>query len=221
MTQTFKTSRAKENILGKIRKQLSDDKLLMPFPEAEKNTTPLYPMPEFSAEEDFVMAFKALGGKFIFCDSVADFAVQMAILQSNLGWKQVLCTEPVIANLLAENGVVAEVPNGDATESADVCITGCEALIGRTGSILLSSALAGGRTAPVFYPVHVVFAYLNQVHYDLADGMKLLKQKYGNDLPSMINIATGPSRTADIEKTLVVGVHGPREVYVALINAVQ
>lgn len=219
MTQTLKTSRAKENILGRIRKQLSDDKLLMPFPEAEKNTAPLYPMPQFSAEEDFVLAFKALGGKFIFCDSEQDFATQVGILQVNLGWKQILCTDKKLSATMVGNGLSVEAPQGDATEQADVCITGCEALIGRTGSILLTSAQPDGRTAPVFYPVHVVFAYLNQIHFELADALKAIKAKYGTELPSMINVATGPSRTADIEKTLVVGVHGPREVYVALINA--
>lgn len=92
-------------------------------------------------------------------------------------------------------------------------------LIARTGSILLSSAQHMGRSAPVYYPVHIVFAYLDQVVYDIEDGIKAMKKKYGNNLPSMINLATGPSRTADIEKTLVVGVHGPGEVYCFLINA--
>jgi L-lactate dehydrogenase complex protein LldG len=45
-----------------------------------------------------------------------------------------------------------------------------------------------------------------------------LKEKYNGQLPSSINFATGPSRTADIEKTLVVGVHGPGQVYVFLID---
>ncbi|HNU15372.1 MAG TPA: LUD domain-containing protein, partial [Chitinophagaceae bacterium] len=44
-------------------------------------------------------------------------------------------------------------------------------------------------------------------------------EKYGNNLPSLITFATGPSRTADIEKTLVVGVHGPKEVYLFLVES--
>jgi L-lactate dehydrogenase complex protein LldG len=55
--------------------------------------------------------------------------------------------------------------------------------------------------------------------YDLKDALQSLKDKYGNNLPSLITFASGPSRTADIEKTLVVGVHGPKEVYLFLVEA--
>jgi L-lactate dehydrogenase complex protein LldG len=43
-------------------------------------------------------------------------------------------------------------------------------------------------------------------------------EKYNSNLPSMISIASGPSRTADIEKTLVLGAHGPKEVYLFFID---
>ena len=46
----------------------------------------------------------------------------------------------------------------------------------------------------------------------------MIKNKYGDHLPSLITFATGPSRTADIEKTLVVGVHGPKEVFCFLVD---
>jgi L-lactate dehydrogenase complex protein LldG len=54
--------------------------------------------------------------------------------------------------------------------------------------------------------------------YDVEDAMQVLKEKYGIHIPSLITFATGPSRTADIEKTLVVGVHGPKEVYCLLTD---
>lgn len=217
--QTFKTSKAKENILGRIRKSLAEHKLSMPFPEAEKNATPVYGMAGLSVEEDFVGAFKDLGGKFIFCDNEQELMAQLVILHANIGWKQMLCADEDLLAMFQNNNIDIVSPADPPVETADVCITGCEALIARTGSILLSSAQHMGRTAPVYYPVHIVFAYLNQVHFDISDGFRALKKKYGAALPSMINIATGPSRTADIEKTLVVGVHGPAEVYCFLINS--
>jgi L-lactate dehydrogenase complex protein LldG len=75
-----------------------------------------------------------------------------------------------------------------------------------------------GRTAPVYYPSHIVVASVNQVVPDIENGFAAMRKKYGTDLPSMINLTTGPSRTADIEKTLVVGVHGPGEIFCFLVN---
>jgi L-lactate dehydrogenase complex protein LldG len=61
-------------------------------------------------------------------------------------------------------------------------------------------------------------AYTAQLVYDVRDGLVALQNKYRQYLPSLISFATGPSRTADIEKTLVVGVHGPKEVYCFVID---
>jgi L-lactate dehydrogenase complex protein LldG len=54
--------------------------------------------------------------------------------------------------------------------------------------------------------------------YDIKDALVFVQSKYQNNIPSLITFATGPSRTADIEKTLVVGVHGPKEVYCFLVD---
>ena len=101
----------------------------------------------------------------------------------------------------------------------DVSITGCENLVARTGSIVMSSAQTNGRTASVYAPIHICIAFTSQLVYDIKDALQAAKDKYGDNLPSLITFATGPSRTADIEKTLVVGVHGPKEVYLFLVEA--
>jgi L-lactate dehydrogenase complex protein LldG len=82
----------------------------------------------------------------------------------------------------------------------------------------MSSAQSSGRTTSVYAPVHICIAYSGQLVYDVKDALQLVKDKYGTRLPSLITFATGPSRTADIEKTLVVGVHGPKEVYLFLVE---
>jgi L-lactate dehydrogenase complex protein LldG len=60
---------------------------------------------------------------------------------------------------------------------------------------------------------------MDQIVYDIKGAMQAAREKYGSSFPSFLTLATGPSRTADIEKTLVVGVHGPKEVYVFLVEA--
>jgi L-lactate dehydrogenase complex protein LldG len=73
-------------------------------------------------------------------------------------------------------------------------------------------------TGSVYAPVHICIAYTSQLLFDLKDALLLLKEKYAGNIPSLITFATGPSRTADIEKTLVTGVHGPKEVYLFLVE---
>ena len=80
------------------------------------------------------------------------------------------------------------------------------------------SAQQSGRTVSVYAPVHICIAFTSQLVYDVKDALQLVKDKYAGKIPSLITLATGPSRTADIEKTLVVGVHGPKEVYVFLVD---
>lgn len=218
--QTFKTSKAKENILSRIRKSLGKDSLPMPFPEADKNSlTNVYARSGLSAEETFAENFIKLGGKFVFCNNEQELLEHIYNLYDSRGWQQLFCAEPRLLQIFRNNKLNIVEDIDIAQTKADCCITGCEVLAARTGSILLSSKQYMGRTSSVFYPIHIIVAYSNQVVDDIQEGFTFLKQKYGKDLPSMINLNTGPSRTADIEKTLVVGVHGPGEVFCFYINA--
>ena len=219
MVQTFVTSKARENILSRIRKGLSDDKIPMPFPEAEKENPPLYAGSLDAIEEIFAEAFIKLGGKFIFCDNEQELMNNIVILYENMGWKNMLCADEDLLSKFRKSNIDIVLAADPYVEHAEACITSCEMLVARTGSILLSSAQHMGRTAPVFYPVHIVFAYTDQIVHDIDEAFVAMKKKYQDNLPSMINLNTGPSRTADIEKTLVVGVHGPAEVFCFFINA--
>ena len=105
----------------------------------------------------------------------------------------------------------------DDLAGCDAAITLCDHLIARTGTIVLSSQQLSGRTSSVYAPIHICIAYTHQLVFDISDSLAAFKAE-SDALPSMISYATGPSRTADIEKTLVVGVHGPKEVYCFLVD---
>jgi len=94
----------------------------------------------------------------------------------------------------------------------DVGISGCDALVAQTGSVLVTSRSSGGRALSVLPPHHVVLARREQLVADLPAAFALLKSKYGAAYPSMISIITGPSRTGDIERILVLGAHGPKKL---------
>ena len=103
-------------------------------------------------------------------------------------------------------------------EGCDAGITSCEAIVAQLGSILVSSASSGGRSLSILPHVHVVIATTEQIVPDLESCFQDMLATHGKKLPSMLSFITGPSRTGDIERILVLGAHGPKELYVILIG---
>lgn len=102
-------------------------------------------------------------------------------------------------------------------ERCDAGISECDALIAQTGSFLLTTRSGGGRALSVLPPHHIVIARAGQLVPDLPAAYELLHHTYGPDRwPSMITLITGPSRTGDIERILVLGAHGPKKLTVIL-----
>jgi L-lactate dehydrogenase complex protein LldG len=97
-------------------------------------------------------------------------------------------------------------------ERCEVGVTECDALIAQTGSVLVTSASAGGRALSVLPPHHVVLARRDQLLPGLPEAFALIRQKHGAAYPSLISFLTGPSRTGDIERILVLGAHGPKRL---------
>jgi L-lactate dehydrogenase complex protein LldG len=200
---------SKRSILQKIKAALTTSTRL-PFPEEETKGAPFQPLQQDIVVE-FAEQFTLLQGKFDFCTNGFELADHFETLCIAQGWKKIFCTDEKFQILIPG----AFVHNDIAT--CDAAITGCEALVARTGSIMLSSQNSG-RVTSVYAPVHICIAYTSQLVYDISEALKFLQIKYKEALPSFITLATGPSRTADIEKTLVVGVHGPKEVYLFLVD---
>jgi L-lactate dehydrogenase complex protein LldG len=208
-------SPSKENILKKIRKALSHSTPL-PFPGSEGNESVFQPSQQEN-EVEFAEQFTKLQGRFIYCINRQELAFQLNSLVRKMDWKKVYCLEE---DLLQTAGVqLADRITKTGIADCDVAVTGCECLVARTGSVVMSAAQPGGRVTSVYAPVHICIASTKQLVYDIRDALQLLKDKYGARLPSLMTFATGPSRTADIEKTLVVGVHGPKEAYVFLVES--
>ena len=200
---------AKENILNKIRQALSNS-VPLPFPPASENNSGLYHEPAEDLEVTFAREFTSLQGKFAFCEHEDDLLHQLGQLITNKDWKRIFCIEDAWSAMLGTTTDLA---------ACDASVTGCELLVARTGSIIMSAAQQSGRTVSVYAPVHICIAYTNQLVFDIRDGLLLLKEKYKEQLPSLVTFASGPSRTADIEKTLVTGVHGPAEVFLFLVES--
>jgi L-lactate dehydrogenase complex protein LldG len=206
---------AKERILKKIRKALTNSTPL-PFPNVD-NSSSVYQPQRDDLEIIFAEEFTKIQGNFIYCENESEFISLLQQLVKEKKWSSVFCWEYDLQQLLTKHKF-SNIKIGKGIERAEAGITLVECLIARTGTFLLSSKMAAGRSLSVFPPSHIAVAYTSQLVYDVKDALQFLAQKYDNDIPSMITFATGPSRTADIEKTLVLGAHGPKEVFLFLID---
>jgi L-lactate dehydrogenase complex protein LldG len=204
----------KERLLKKIRKALLE-KRDNPYPNLEE--MPIYPAAEDIPEVMFAEQFTAAAGQFVFCEDEIQFIDNLLTLAEERNWHKIYCWEPALQAMLERYEYPYYETDKDF-EQAEVGFTLCEALIARNGSILISNADMAGRRLSIYPPIHIVLAYTSQLVVDLKDGFNTIKQKYGIQLPSMLSVITGPSRTADIEKTLVLGAHGPKEIFVFLLD---
>jgi L-lactate dehydrogenase complex protein LldG len=203
---------SRNNILNKIKAALTTSTRL-PFPDAEGDGSVFQPLQQDVVVE-FAEQFTALGGKFAFCANDKELQRHFSLLAQEQNWTKLYATQPQCRGLISPHRQTDDIINCHAS------VTDCETLVARTGTVVLS-AQNGGRITSVYAPVHVCIAYTSQLFYDISDALLYLTNKHGSHLPSLIAFATGPSRTADIEKTLVVGVHGPKEVYLFLMDDLE
>ncbi len=204
----------KEQLLKKIRKALLE-KRDNPYPNLEE--MPLYPETDEMLEVMFAEELTKVSGTFVYCESEISLIENILELAEEKKWRKIYCWEPALQSLLKTYEYPFYATDKDF-ELAEVGFTLCEALIARNGSVLVSNGNAAGRRLSIYPHQHVVIAYASQLVLDLKDAFKLIKDKYGNNLPSMLTVTTGPSRTADIEKTLDLGAHGPKELFVFLLD---
>ena len=125
---------------------------------------------------------------------------------------------PSLRALTQAAGVSREIrwsSQGGPREVAQATITLAEALVAQTGSIFVSAA-CGGRGASVVAPCHIVFAKTNQLVPDLKTALSNATKNGILTQNSYASMISGSSRTADIEKILVQGAHGPIRLAVIL-----
>ena len=120
-----------------------------------------------------------------------------------------------LVELAAPERAIRWSSQGPPAENSQATITLAEALIAQTGSILVTSS-CGGRGASVIAPCHIVYATVAQLVPDLATALKCVSDQHKLDRNSFACVISGSSRTADIEKILVQGAHGPRRLVVIL-----
>ncbi len=165
--------------------------------------------------EDLKTEFHVLG-------SEAELPARLAVFSAENGWQRVATHGGALTDaavpamklptLKTDGGYsVAEM------EQCDAGISECDALVAQTGSVLITGRSAGGRALSVLPPHHIVLVRREQMVSDIPAAYSLLREKYGANWPSFMSFITGPSRTGDIERILVLGAHGPKRLTVFLV----
>jgi L-lactate dehydrogenase complex protein LldG len=213
---------SKEKILKKVRLALNTkSKSLYQSVDFESNIFALFK--EETLAESFVKFYTEAGGQFIFCDNQFDCIDKLLDLIELKKWKYIFTWEEEMQNLLNESGI-SHYAAKDQIEKIQVAISGCEALIARTGSVLVSS-YKNSRAMTVIAPEQVFIVKRSQLVPEIKDGLQVLKNKYGRKTPSLYSFITGPVKSTDflselpgqMPETIKNGA-GPKEMYLFFID---
>lgn len=208
-------STSREKILKRVRDALIE-KSEVPYPILDKDSSVFHDIAE-SPDITFAEELIRISGKFVYCDSEDEFLNTLRLFILEKDWGVLHCQDQVLQKFLQSGGIPFE-SSKDALTEAKIGITRCEYLIARLGSVMVSSALSPGRRIICYPGIHLVVGYSSQLVPDLKQALSGIRKKYRDQMPGMVSVISGPSRTADIEKTLVMGAHGPAELYVFLID---
>lgn len=141
-----------------------------------------------------------------------------------IGWRTPFLDDTDLPKRLEARGIkfVTEMTAGELIQqaaAADVGLSGVDYALADTGTLVLVARNGQPRSVSLLPPVHIAVVKPEQVLSGLSDLFPILRSEaVGRDLSSAITFITGPSRTADIELTLVVGVHGPQQLHVVLLE---
>jgi L-lactate dehydrogenase complex protein LldG len=176
--------------------------------------SPIYHPLNESLAQEFKNNLELIGGEVVLCQTKADVAAEILRICKAKNQSKLFCTDLNLLNLI-DGQIQIDSQENDFPE-LNIGLTRCEFLVAHLGSVLISSAQISGRRLNVFPETHIVVAHQSQLTDYLEQALEKLQDKYKNKLPSLISNITGPSRTADIEKTLVMGMHGPKSLIVLI-----
>jgi len=213
----MKNPNAREQILDRIKnsahRQRNEQNGITG--KAQKKPSPVFPVSDLTLTEQFQQELEKIQGTFHSVKNREELLNTLNKLHDNYRWPFVFCRDNELTEILKDAGleVTSNMQRFPETEAA---LTGCEWLIAETGGVLVHSGSTSGRKLHFFPAVHMVVATPMQLVQTLEEALIRMEEQYGENLPSQITHIAGPSRTADIEKTLVMGAHGPKALHVLL-----
>ncbi len=195
---------SRETILTSIRTHLAAS---VPHDPTESVFSPAFtPTPETTpVVELFKRNVEAVDGHCV----VVQTEEELTRILKNFVGRIAISDAPALARLLPDREIA---PSASDIFEFDVGITTAQAAIAETGTLVLDAAKEHHRLASLVPPIHIAIIDAASIFHTLGEALAFIHRK--GDISPAVTFITGPSRTADIELTLAIGVHGPQELYV-------
>lgn len=174
--------------------------------------------------KQFTTVAKQVGAEVLQFDSLEEAAqyISKTIQGTTLLPETPLSKKHSLANLLSTEGV--DVYNGNFREAGQVPaggVTFCNFCMADSGTVVLESTSEDIRLATTLPEVHFVIADPAKILKDNLAAVAPMTTMHEGSAPIFVAYITGPSRTADVERVLTIGCHGPRELHILLVNNIS
>ena len=218
-------SSAREAILSSIRTHLAASS---PFDAREgalhhddSRSLPVINTPDFIQEipttlvELFKLSLEAVDGKCVVVRNESEVSEAINSIIETINAKKIAISDSnEIGRLVNSGREVSVVPSASEIFSYDVGVSGVQAAIAETGTLVLDSSREKHRLLSLVPPVHIAVVRASQIFETLGEALAFIQRD--QEVSPIVTFVTGPSRTADIELTLAIGVHGPQELFVVV-----
>lgn len=230
-TQPGQPADARQAIMTAIRKQLAasapydavhEENRARHEGDAHQVSVPL--AHSISLIERFQQSLEAIGGRCIVVQSEAEATETVRRIVAEVQARRIAISDsPLVGRLLQPLATEVELMSGASKSDlfkCDMGVTGAQWAIAETGTLALESDLERHRLASLVPPVHVAIVEAERIRQTLGEVLQALDQQ-GQQLSRTVTFITGPSRTSDIELTLAIGVHGPAELHVIVLEGAK
>jgi L-lactate dehydrogenase complex protein LldG len=159
----------------------------------------------------FKQSVEAVDGHCVVARNEEEIVEHITRILGNRFRRVAISDAPALRRLIRRSDLEIA-PDAHDVFAFDAGITTAQAAIAETGTLVLDSARERHRLVSLVPPVHIAIIDAATIFHTLAEALAFIYQN--NDVSPAVTFITGPSRTADIELTLAIGVHGPQELYV-------
>jgi L-lactate dehydrogenase complex protein LldG len=213
---------ARRSILDAIRRSLAAS---APFDEAA-TSLPEVPAPrafDVAPLERFRKALEAVVGKSVVVANECEAAGAVREILERIGARRVAVSDSplvgaVLGHLALDDVRMESDPDRATLFECHAGITGAQWAVAETGTLVLESDRERHRLASLVPPVHIAILEASRIRHTLGEVLGTLSKQGADALSRTVTFVTGPSRTSDIELTLAIGVHGPGELYVVILD---